>query len=143
MGHQITLTLSDSLYTTLCDWAKAQKKSVKQIALETLQAAMLAEDTSRPALIDKSDEELWKSDEELWRIAESQLPPSQLRQWRRLIAKHEAGNTLTPDEERVLETLLEAGERLTALKAEAYALLKQRGHSLPRIEQPQERRRRA
>lgn len=135
MGHQITLTLSDSLYKTLCDWAKARKKSVKQIAIETLQAATLSEDAERLALPDKSDEELW-------RIAESQLPPSQLRQWRRLIAKHEAGDTLTPDEERVLETLLEAGERLTALKAEAYALLKQRGHSLPRIEQPQEHRRR-
>ena len=92
-------------------------------------------DVERPVLLDKSDEALWH-------IAESQLPPSQLRQWRRLIAKHEAGDTLTSDEERMLETLLEAGERLTALKAEAYALLKQRGHSLPQIEQPQERRRR-
>ena len=136
MGHRITLTLSDSMYKTLCDWAKAQNKSVKQIAAETLQAATLSEDAERHALIHKSDEELW-------RIAESQLPPLQLRQWRRLIAKHEAGNTLTSNEERILETLLETGERLTALKAEAYALLKQRGHSLPRLEQQQGRLRRA
>ena len=135
MGHQITLTLSDSVYETLRAWAQAQKKSIKQIAIETLQAATLAEDAKQLALINKSDEELW-------RIAESQLPPSQLRQWRRLIAKHEAGDTLTPAEERALETLLEAGEPLTALKAEAHALLKQRGHSLPQIEQPQERPRR-
>jgi hypothetical protein len=52
MGHQITLTLSDSLDKTLCDWAKARKKSVKQIAIETLQAATLSEDAERPALID-------------------------------------------------------------------------------------------
>src|SRR5215813_1366267 len=135
MGHQITLTLSDSVYEILRAWAQAQKKSIKQIALETHQAATLAEDAKQLALINKSDEELW-------RIAKRQLPPSQLRQWRRLIAKHEAGDTLTPDEERVLETLLEVGERFTALKAEAYTLLKQRGHSLPQIEQPQEQRRR-
>ena len=65
-----------------------------------------------------------------------------MRHWRRLIAQHEAGDTLTSDEARVLETLIEAGERLTALKAEAYALLQQRGHSLPPVEQRQERRRR-
>ena len=142
MGHQITLTLSDSVYEMLCDWAKARKKSVKQIAAETLQAATLpeksmtlSEDTARHTLTSKNDEALW-------RIAESQLPPAQMRQWRRLIAKHEAGNTLTPAEERVMETLLETGERLTALKAEAYALLKQRGHSLPGVEKRQERRRR-
>ena len=58
MGHQITLTLSDSIYRTLCDWAKARKKSVTQLALETLQAATLSEDVERPALINKSDEEL-------------------------------------------------------------------------------------
>ena len=142
MGHQITLTLSDGVYETLCDWAKARKKSVQQVAEETLQAATLpekpmtlSEDTARHTLTDKNDEELW-------RIAESQLPPAQMRQWRRLIAKHEAGNTLTPAEARVLETLIEAGERLTALRAAAYALLKQRGHSLPRVEKRQERRRR-
>lgn len=135
MGHQITLTLSDSVYETLCDWAKARKKSVQQVATEALQTATLSADTERPTFIRKSDEELW-------RIAESQLPPAQMRQWRRLIAKHEAGDTLTSDEERVLETLIEAGERLTALKAEAYARLKQRGHSLPWGEQRQESRRR-
>ena len=43
MGHQITLTLSDSVYETLCDWAKARKKSVKQVPAETLQAATLSE----------------------------------------------------------------------------------------------------
>ena len=43
MGHQITLTLSDSAYETLCDWAKTRKKSVKQVAAETLQAATLSE----------------------------------------------------------------------------------------------------
>ena len=74
MGHQITLTLSDSVYETLRDRAQAQKKSIQQMAIETLQAATLSEDTERPALIDKSDEELW-------RIAKSQLPRSLESVW--------------------------------------------------------------
>ena len=102
MGHQITLTLSDSVSETLCDWAKARKKSVKQVAAETLQAATLSEkpvtlseDTARHTLTSKNDEELW-------RLAESQLPPAQMRQWRRLIAQHETGDTFTSAKARVL-----------------------------------------
>ena len=38
-----------------------------------------------------------------------------MRRWRRFIAKHEADDTLPPDDERTLETLIEARERLTAL----------------------------
>lgn len=142
MEHRITLTLPDSVYETLCDWAKSQKKSVRRVAAETLQAATqpdkvgaLPTDTERHTLAGKSDEELWH-------IAESQLPPAQMRRWRRLIAQHEAGDTLTPDEDRALQALIEEGERLTALKAEAYALLQQRGHRLPTLEQQRVRRRR-
>jgi predicted HicB family RNase H-like nuclease len=43
MGHQITLTLSDSVYEALRYQAQAQKKSVKQVAEETLRAATLPE----------------------------------------------------------------------------------------------------
>ena len=142
MGHQITLTLPDNVYATLCDWAKAQKKSVKQVAAETLQAATQSDQGAALSLDTERHTLAGKSDEELWHIAESQLPPAQMRRWRRLIAKHEAGDTLTPDEERALETLIEEGERLTALKAEAYALLQQRGHRLPTLEQLRARRRR-
>ena len=62
MGHQITLTLSDSVDKTLCDWAKARKKSVQQIALETLQAATLSEEVERHAFINKSDQQFPESD---------------------------------------------------------------------------------
>jgi len=52
--------------------------------------------------------------------------------WRSMPLAKSAGKVRgIPNAERVLETLLETGERLTALKAEAYALLKQRGYSLP------------
>jgi len=47
------------------------------------------------------------------------------------MAKHEAGDTLTPDEEHSLDRLIEEGERLTALKSEAYALLQRRGPVCP------------
>jgi hypothetical protein len=65
-----------------------------------------------------------------------------MRRWQRLIAKHEAGDTLTPDEVHSLDRLIEEGERLTALKSEAYALLQRRGHRLPTLEELRERQQR-
>jgi hypothetical protein len=142
MGHQITLTLSDSVYEALCHQAKVQKKSVKQVAEETLRASTLPEKTLQTPL----EAELYalaeKSDAELWQIAASQLPPAKMRRWQRLMAKHEAGDTLTSDEEYILDMLIEEGERLTALKSEAYTLLKRRGHRLPTLAELRERRQR-
>lgn len=142
MGHQITLTLPDHVYEALCQQAKAQKKSVRQVAEETLQVATLSDKTLSPPLEAALQALAEKSDDELWQIAASQLPPAKMRRWQRLMAKHEAGDTLTLDEEHTLNTLIEAGERLTALKSEAYALLKRRGHRLPTLEELRERRQR-
>jgi hypothetical protein len=140
MGHQITLTLSDSVYEALRYQAQVQKKSVKQVAEETLQAATLPEKTPQPPLEAELHALAEKSDAELWHIAASQLPSARMRRWQHLMAKHEAGDTLTPDEEHSLDMLIEEGERLTALKSEAYALLQRRGHRLPTLEELRERR---
>ena len=140
MGHQITLTLSDSVYEALRYQAQVQKKSVKQVAEETLQAAALPEKTPQPPLEAELHALAEKSDAELWHIAASQLPSARMRRWQHLMAKHEAGDTLTPDEEHSLDMLIEEGERLTALKSEAYALLQRRGHRLPTLEELRERR---
>jgi hypothetical protein len=142
MGHQITLTLSDSVYEALRYQAQAQKKSVKQVAEETLQAATLPEKSLQLPLETELQALAEKSDAELGHIAASQLPPAKMCRWQRLIAKHEAGDTLTPDEAHSLDRLIEDGERLTALKSEAYALLQRRGHRLPTLEELRERRQR-
>ena len=76
-----------------------------------------------------------KSDAKLWQIAQSQLPNAKLLRWRQLIDKHEAGQALTSEEKRELEMLVEEGDRLTAIKSEAYVLLKQRGRHLPDLEE--------
>lgn len=141
MQHDITLTLPDSVYMTLCEWAKTQKKSVRQVATETLQTAIQSTKAEQQSEAVAYDTIVSKSDEELWHIAQSHLSPGQTRRWRRLIMKHEMGDTLTPHEERTLQALLEAGERLTALKAEAYALLQQRGHPIPALQRLHERQR--
>jgi uncharacterized protein (DUF885 family) len=138
MGHQITLMLSDSVYEVLR--YQAQKKSVKQVAEETLQAATLPEKSLQRSLEADLQALAEKSDAALWHIAASQLPPAKMRRWQRLIAKHEAGDTLTPDEAHSLDRLIEEGERLTTLKSEAYALLQWRGHCLPTLEELWERR---
>lgn len=140
MEHQITVMLPDRVYETLRRWAKAQKKSVSEIAEETLRAAALAEEV--PSSLETELHALAeKSDEELWQIAESQLPPAQMRRLKRLINKHEFGDELTEREQKELEQLVEGETHLTVIKSEAYVLLKQRGHRIPTLEELQRGRR--
>ncbi|MCZ6680420.1 MAG: hypothetical protein O7E52_24585 [Candidatus Poribacteria bacterium] len=137
MAHRITITLPDKVYEQLCRRALVDNKSVIQLAEETLQNATLSEEpTSSPLDADFSPLAK-KSDVDLWQIARSQLPPAKIRRFKRLINKHEAGQPLAPDEKAELEMLIEEGERLTAIKSEAYVLLKQRGHHLPNWEELQ------
>jgi len=138
MAHQIMVTLPNRIYEELCRWAKVQKKSVRKVAEETLSKATLKEEALSLSLEAELRALAEKSDDDLWQIAKSQLPNAKMRRWRRLINKHETGHALMPDEKRELEILIEEGERLTAIKSEAYMLLKRRGHHVPTLEELRE-----
>ncbi|MBI1930016.1 acyl carrier protein [Candidatus Poribacteria bacterium] len=87
----------------------------------------------RPSLRDDFSALAEKSDAELWQIAQRQLPSAKLLRCQQLIGKHEAGEVLTSEEQRELDILIEEGDRLTAIKLEAYVLLKQSGQRLPNL----------
>lgn len=150
MEHQITVTLPDHVYQALRRRAKARKKSVREMAEETLRTVALSDDALPPSRWNQDSRSLdaelqalaTKSDEELWQIAESQLPPAQRRRLARLVSKHEWDGALTAAEQREWKQLVEQETRLTVIKSEAYVLLKQRGHRIPTLEELQRRRRR-
>lgn len=131
MAHQMTITLPDRVYEHLCRRALADNTSVIKVVEETLQNAILSEEATPSALEVELSALARKSDDELWQIAQSQLPPPKMRRFKWLINTHETGQQLTPNEKRELEMLIEEGERLTAIKSEAYVMLKGRGHQLP------------
>ena len=68
----------------------------------------------------------------LWKIARSIFPATRRRRYDELLEKNGAGR-ITPDEREELKNLRLESERLMLRKAHAYALLRWRGHVLPRL----------
>lgn len=71
-------------------------------------------------------------DDELWRSARSRLSPEEAGQLEAL--HHKRGREgLTPEEEQSVAALLRRYERLMLVRAQAAALLKQRGHDVTEL----------
>ncbi len=137
MAHQITITLPDQVYEQLYQKALSERKSVREVAQETLQSATLSEEAKSTDSDTGLSQLVQKSDEELFEIARSQLSLKKRRRFNRLINKHETGEKLSLEEKRGMEKLIEEGDRLTFIKSEAWVLLKGRGHQLPTLEELQ------
>ena len=137
MAHQITITLPDRVYEQLYQKALSERKSVREVAKETLQSATLSEEAKSTDSDTGLSQLVQKSDEELFEIARSQLSLKKRRRFNRLINKHETGEKLSLEEKRGMEKLIEEGDRLTLIKSEAWVLLKGRGHQLPTLEELQ------
>src|SRR5437867_10424571 len=69
------------------------------------------------------------NDDVLWAIARSRMSLAKQRRWRRLIEKSHQGR-LTELEEQEMARLRADSDRVTVCKAQAYLLLKERGHRI-------------
>jgi hypothetical protein len=73
------------------------------------------------------------NDDVLWAVARSRINTPKQRRWRRLLEKStERG--LTEPEQQELARLVADSDRLAVCKAQAYLLLKQRGHRIPELD---------
>jgi hypothetical protein len=79
------------------------------------------------------------NDDVFWAVARSRLNLAKQRRWQRLAQKSQQGG-LTEHEEQQLARLIADSDRLTVCTAQAYLLLKQRGHRIPELEKQQSRR---
>lgn len=75
----------------------------------------------------------WLSDDVLWAVARSRTNHPKQRRWRRLLEKSQR-SALTDSERQELTRLTTDGDRLTLCKAQAYLILKQRGHPIPELD---------
>ncbi len=73
------------------------------------------------------------NDDVLWAVARSRMNLTKQRRWRRLLEKSKQ-HGLTEPEQQELERLMADGDRLTVCKAQAYLLLKKRGHRIPELD---------
>jgi hypothetical protein len=131
MGEAITVHLPEETLHRYRWGAAAARKPLEEFLADRLVDSAPPAVSDAPALWREELETMAELDDEtLWEIARSQLPSTRQRTYSRLLHKNSQG-TLTEREQETLRKLGDEARVLTLKKAQAYLLLKWRGHRIP------------
>lgn len=134
MNISVTVEVSPSVYRLAQRTARVTAPPVEKVLAEVISAASPVSEDLPQTLQDEIDALAQMSDAELSVLAQKVFPAAQRRTYDRLLEKNSAG-TLTESERTRLKSLRLESERIMLHKAHAFALLKWRGHTLPRLTQ--------
>ena len=132
MTVTVTLWVPPSVYQLAQRTAKATARPVEEVLAGVLAATAPTSENLPPDIRVEIDALAELDDGALWKIARSIFPATRRRRYDELLEKNGAGR-ITPDEREELKNLRLESERLMLRKAHAYALLRWRGHVLPRL----------
>jgi hypothetical protein len=129
-----TIEVPEELYVQLEQRARAAAQSVDSVAAQTLARSLpIAPEADLPqAVQDELAAMAHLSDEALWTIAGSTMNSDTLALYD-VLRERKASGTLTPEGQQWLTRLSQEADALMLRKAQAYALLKSRGHQLPAL----------
>lgn len=126
----VPVRLPEPLVERLKRAADLTHRSVEEIAATSLEAVLPLAPNLPPDIADEQAAMHLFSDEALWAAAEPSLSPSEEYRLNQLNAA--AGERdLTPAEEAEQQSLIAAYERSVLRRAQALAILVQRGHHIP------------
>ena len=134
-GRQNNLVqLPEDLYAERVAQAMRAGQSVDELAAQTLAERIppASDAELAPALQTDRGAMSQLSADALWAIAGSVVNADKLALYDLLIERQNTG-PLTPDGKQLLSQLRNEADALMLRKAEAYALLRQRGHTLPSL----------
>ena len=131
MQTTVSLRLPQNVYARLKDMALLTKKSLEEVALQTLRGNLPLALQDLPESI-REEVSTWVmlSDDALWKIAQEKLSEVQLRRHRALLNKNTQG-LLTASQRDELQRLRESADQFVLRRSSALALLKWRGFTLP------------
>jgi len=129
MSHySITLPIPDYIYDRARRIAEGTSQSIEAVLLQQLQDAFTK---LLPALAPEEQSELealtYLSDDALWTIAREQMPEDRQVRLQTLMEANSQG-MLDDTQRSALEALVAQGQRLSLRKAQAAALLTERGY---------------
>ncbi len=128
----LTLNVPEPLYHRLKQRAELSNRTVEDAALDVLVAAVPVAD-ELPADLEEAISPLALLDEEaLWRAARSHLAAEAAEQLEELHLKRQREG-LTEGEAQALAALIRQYERALLVRAQAAALLHQRGHDVSQL----------
>ncbi len=128
--HPVTLPLPDYVYDRARQIAEATAQPIESVLVRQLETAFAE---PLPTLPPDEQAELdalaHLSDDALWTIAREQMSSAKQERMQTLMDGNNKG-TLTEAEVAELDTLVEQGQRLMLRKAQAAALLTERGYTV-------------
>lgn len=127
--QSVTLRLPDPLYQRWKRRAEQTERPMEEELLDVVAAAVPADDELSPELTEALAALALLEDEELWRAARVRLPVQESEELEALHLKRQSEG-LTPTEAERAAQLVRHYERSMLLRAQAAALLKQRGHDV-------------
>jgi len=129
VAESITLNVPKHIYERAQKVAASTAQSLEAVILHELESAFL------PPLPPDEEAELnaltYLSDDALWTIAREQMPAPRQERMQVLMDGNTKG-TLTENEYKELEQLVDQGQRLMLRKGKAAALLTERGYKVTR-----------
>ena len=128
----VTLDLPELLYQKLRLRAAQSQRTVEDELLEVLATAVPIIDDLPADLSTAITPLATLNDADLWRAAQTQLPPNVAIRLEELHLKRQRAG-LTGQQEREAAALIRQYERAMRIRAQAAALLKQRGYDVARL----------
>lgn len=132
LKRTVTLNLPEPLLTLFETQAQASDRTVNEVVVEALiRSVPPAIEAELPPDLQqelKAMEQL--SDEALWAIARSEMNHDKLDFYDLLLARHQ-DETITPEGLEMLQNFRTEADYLMVRKAQAHAILRTRGHTIP------------
>jgi plasmid stability protein len=128
----ITLNLPETLYDRLKQRAEQTHRSIEDELLETVATAIPLTEELPDDLNEAISHLHLLDDQALWRAARSHLSTDVAAEMEQLHLKRQREG-LTENETQTLNSLLHQYERTMLVRAQAAALLKQRGHDVSEL----------
>jgi hypothetical protein len=122
----VTLNMPAPVYQRVQRAAEALRRPMEEIIVETLRVALPPLDDVPPDMVSELAAMSAWSDDDLWKTASGVMSAKQQNRLRKLSAAKQK-RSLNLDETRELNELRQAYGQVTLRKAQAYALLRQRG----------------
>jgi hypothetical protein len=130
----LTVNISEEIYRRLEERARAAAQPVDSIVVQTIAQSFAPKERLPPALRSELDAMEYLSDDDLWAIARSVASPDTLALYDLLLERKREG-MLTSEGRQWLVQVEQDTDSLMVRKAHALLLLKQRGHTLPTLDQ--------
>lgn len=128
--YSVTLPVPDHIYERARQIAETTNEPIETVLIRQLEEAFAEPLPTLPpdeqSELDALDQ---LSDDALWTIAREQMPPDKQARQRVLMDKNAQGTITSPEQEE-LARLVQQGQRLMLRKAQAAALLTERGHRI-------------